>query len=93
MIHLFLSPTEQFIVYLLRAGARQNWIPDPTESTVQQEREMRKSQSSVMSVVKKHKVLWKGLMFSFQFRLLCRNDVQAGIYLKEIDKQGKGIPG
>ena len=46
-----------------------------------------------MSVVKKYKVLWKGLMFSFQFRLLCRNDVQAGIYLKEIDKQGKGILG
>lgn len=44
------------------------------------------------SVVKKYRVLWRRLMFSFWFRLLCRNDIRAGTYLKEIDKEGEGIP-
>lgn len=33
------------------------------------------------------------MVFSFQFRLLCKNDAGAGIYLKERGKEGEGVPG
>ena len=67
MIHLFLHSLNSLLCTYYVPGLGKTVFLTPWSSQSSKKERQRKSNSSVMSTMKKYKVLWRGVVFSFRF--------------------------